>query len=498
MEEVVTRGEQVLFLLPEIALTSQIAQRMKTYFGDIAISFHSRYSQNERVELWKKVSNGAAKVIIGPRSAVFLPFKNLGLVVVDEEHESSYKQMEPAPRYHARDAAIYLAHLRGCKTLLGSATPSYESYSNAHSNRYGLVELKNRFGDLDTPEIVTADLAEESRVKTMKGPFTSQLASAIANALEHQEQIILFQNRRGFAPVLECQECHWVPKCKNCDISLTYHKFIDSMKCHYCGFTRNMPKSCEACSGVLLNLKGLGTEKIEDELGLYFPEARVMRLDLDAAKTKHGTEQIIQSFSAHEADILVGTQMVSKGLDFEKVSLVGIVNADQLLYFPDFRANERAYQLISQVSGRAGRKHKKGHVIVQSSTPYHKVIQEAIHQKYETLYKDEMAERRMHAYPPYFRLIKLVIRHKDPKVNIAAANYLRQSLYTKLGDKVAGPASPYVPRIRNLFIQELLIKLERNEPLLNAMKGFIMDCIRSTLTQNEFKRVSIFADVDPM
>lgn len=498
IEDIINQGKQVLFLLPEIALTSQIVSRVQKYFGNKAVSFHSKYSQNERVELWQKITTGEAQVIIGARSAIFLPFAQLGLIIVDEEHESSYKQHDPAPRYHARDASMMLANIWQCKTILGSATPSFESYYNAKTERYGLVNMKQRFGEIDMPILVTADIAEETRVKTMKGHFSSVLFNEINTALNNHEQVILFQNRRGYAPILECQNCHWMPKCVNCDINLTYHKYIDSLKCHYCGYTQKIPKSCHACGSHLLDLKGLGTEKVEDELNIYFPNARVARLDLEATKTKHGHEQIIRSFENYEADILVGTQMISKGLDFDKVSVVGIINADQLLFFPDFRAHERAYQMLTQVSGRAGRKNKQGKVIIQTGVPNHHVIQEVIHQRYEFLYVNETEERKSFQYPPFFRLIKIVVKHKDYKTAQDAAQQLRDLLYKRLGEHIIGPESPFVSRIRNQYIKEMLIKVDRNATYLHELKKFIREQIFLTQSTEAFKRVIIFADVDPI
>ena len=497
IEDILKEGKQVLFLLPEIALTSQIVHRIKKYFGDNAVAFHSKFSQNERVELWDKIKSGEAKIVIGARSAVFLPFQKLGLVIVDEEHETSYKQQDPAPRYHARDAAIFLSHLWKCKTILGSATPSFESYYNCKTEKYALIEMKERFNKVDLPKIITANIAEETRVKTMKENFTSVLFHEIEKALSLNEQIILFQNRRGYAPVLECQVCRWVPKCVNCDISLTYHKSIDSLKCHYCGHTQNLPKSCPACGSNILNLKGIGTEKIEDELAVLFPDARVSRLDLDSSKTKHGHEQIIQNFENHEADILVGTQMIGKGLDFEKVSVVGIINADQLIYFPDFRAHERAYQLISQVSGRAGRREKQGKVVIQTSSPNHPVINEIIQHGYENLYANEIVERKNFNYPPFTRMIKIVVKHHDYKTAAEASFVLKNNLQNKLGDNIIGPESPHVSKIRNMYIKEMLIKIDRNSTSLNEIKKFIKRGIENVLEIESFKRSIIFSDVDP-
>lgn len=498
IEEAVASGNQVLLLLPEIALTSQIVTRIQKYFGDKAISFHSKYSQNERVEIWHKIQSGDYQIVIGARSAVFLPFNKLQLVIVDEEHESSYKQQDKAPRYHARDAAMVLASIWQCKTILGSATPSFESYHHAQNNRYGLVHLNQRWGEIAMPKMLTANIAEAQRTKTMKGNFTTVLYNQIEHALAQNKQVILFQNRRGYAPVLECQQCHWTPKCQNCDIHLTYHKYNDSLKCHYCGFTLHPPKSCTACGSHALALKGIGTEKIEDELSALFPNARVARLDLDTTKSKNGHEQIIQSFENHEADILVGTQMLSKGLDFGKVILVGVVNADTLLYFPDFRANERAYQLLTQVSGRAGRKAEQGLVVIQTSQPEHHVIQEVLHQQYLQLYANELEDRKQFGYPPFYRLIKLTVKHQDYTTASEAAFFLQKALHIRLGDGIVGPESPYVSRIRNLHLKEMLIKVSRNVQSLNGIKQFIAAQIYNTLTEPAYKKVIVAIDVDPI
>lgn len=498
IEEAIANGNQVLFLLPEIALTSQIITRIQKYFGSKAISFHSKYSQNERVEIWHKIQSGEYQIVIGARSAVYLPFTKLQLVIVDEEHESSYKQHDKAPRYHARDAAMVLANIWQCKTVLGSATPSFETYHHAQNNRYGLVHLSQRWGEIAMPKMVTANLAEAQRTKTMKGHFTTTLFNQIEHALAEHKQVILFQNRRGYAPVLECQQCHWTPKCQNCDIHLTYHKYNDSLKCHYCGFTLHPPKTCTACGSHALNLKGIGTEKIEDELGALFPNARVARLDLDTTKSKNGHEQIIQSFENHEADILVGTQMLSKGLDFGKVILVGIVNADSLLFFPDFRANERAYQLLTQVSGRAGRKSEQGLVVIQTSQPDHHVIQEVLNQQYLQLYANELEDRKQYNYPPYYRLIKITVKHQDYTTTSDAAFFLQKALHNRLGDGIVGPESPYVSRIRNLHLKEMLVKISRNVQSLTGVKHFIAEQVSKTLSEPAFKRVVIAIDVDPI
>lgn len=497
IEEQLDAGKQVLFLLPEIALTSQIVQRIRKYFGDKAFSFHSRFSPNERVEIWQKVNKGEPLIIIGARSAVFLPFKNLGLIIVDEEHETSYKQQEPAPRYHARDAAIFLAFTWKAKVLLGSATPSFESYSNARNGKYGLVLMKARYGEVQMPELEVGNISEDTRTKSMHGYLTKSLYEAIDETLKSKQQIILFQNRRGYAPVMECQNCNWIPKCVNCDISLTYHKYIDSLKCHYCGYTTKVPVNCLACGSHQVTLKGFGTEKIEDEIKIQFPEARVLRLDLESTRTKHGHEQIISDFEAQQADILIGTQMLSKGLDFGNVTLVGVINADQLLYFPDFRANERAYQMLTQVSGRAGRKSKQGKVIIQTNSPMHHVIQEVLHQGYERLFANEDAERARFGYPPYTRLIRLIIKHREYGTCEKAAFELQKMLFSRLGSSVIGPESPYVGRVRNQYIKEILVKTDRNSPHLGRIKEFISACINQVVTDKTYRQSTIFADVDP-
>lgn len=497
IEEQLDKGKQVLFLLPEIALTSQIVQRIRKYFGDKAISFHSKFSQNERVEIWQKVNSGTPLVIIGARSSIFLPFKELGLIIVDEEHETSYKQQDPAPRYHARDTAIFLAYTWQAKTLLGSATPSFESYHNACLGKYGLVELKNRFGSVLLPDMIIGNISEDTRTKSMHGYLTNILYQAIEHALNANEQIILFQNRRGYAPIMECNTCNWIPRCINCDINLTYHKYNDSMKCHYCGHTTKPPSNCIACGSHHVTLKGFGTEKIEDEIKIQFPKARVLRLDLEASKSKNGHEQIIRSFEQHEADILIGTQMISKGLDFGNVSLVGVINADQLLYFPDFRAHERAYQLLTQVGGRAGRKAQQGKVIIQSNTPNHHVLQEVLAQRYQNLYANEILDREKFGYPPHTRLIKLIIKHRDYNTCEKAAFSLQKMLFKRLGTNVIGPESPYIGRARNLFIKEILVKIDKASPNLGQVKQFIFTCMLQVINDKEFKSIIIFADVDP-
>jgi primosomal protein N' (replication factor Y) len=498
IQEQMLLGKQVLFLLPEIALTSHIIKRIRKFFGEACISYHSKYNDQEKVEIWHKVKNGQYQIIIGARSSIFLPFKDLGLCIVDEEHEGSYKQHEPAPRYHARDAAMMLARLSGCKTILGSATPSLEVYYLAQQNIFGWVHLDKRFHEVDLPQIETANIAEERRIKTMvKEDISLQLHEGITAALAKNEQVILFQNRRGYAPFLSCNVCEWVPKCQNCDISLTYHKYIDSLKCHYCGYTQQLPKTCTACGSTHLTLKGVGTEKVEDELKELYPLARVARLDLDAARTKNGHEEIIRSFEERQFDILVGTQMLSKGLDFEHVSLVGVINADGLLSFPDFRAHERAMQLLIQVGGRAGRKHSKGRVIIQTSMPNHFVLQALLQNQYMALLEREMGERENFAYPPFYRLIKLVLKSKDYKVVEQAALRLKYLLTGKVDGSLIGPESPYVSKIRNFYIKEILIKISRKSPSLEQSKLHIKQAISELATEKVFRSVIVYADVDP-
>ncbi len=498
IQEQLALGKQVLFLLPEIALTSQIIKRIRKFFGEACISYHSKYNDQERVEIWQGVKEGKYQVVIGARSSIFLPFKDLGLVIVDEEHEGSYKQHDPAPRYHARDASLVLASLHGCKTILGSATPSLEVYYQTLQGKYGKVLLAARFHDIEMPLIETANIAEERRVKSMVSEDVSkQLYEAISAALSRNEQVILFQNRRGYAPFLSCNTCEWTPKCLNCDISLTYHKYIDSLKCHYCGFTQQQPVNCHACGSKQLSLKGVGTEKVEDELNLLFPMARVARLDLDAAKTKHGHEEIIRSFEEKQFEILVGTQMLSKGLDFEHVSLVGVINADALLSFPDFRAHERALQLLLQVSGRAGRKHSRGKVVIQTSMPNHFVLQALQQHKYEALLERDLEERQKFAYPPFYRLIKLVLKHRDYKIVEQAALRLKYLLNGEINAQILGPESPHVSRIRNFYIKEILIKINRNNSDLEAVKKSIRQKMNALGEEKVFRSVIVYADVDP-
>ncbi|MCG9881679.1 MAG: primosomal protein N' [Bacteroidia bacterium] len=498
IQEQLELGKQVLFLLPEIALTSQIIKRIRRFFGEACVSYHSKYNDQERVEIWQRVKEGKYKVVIGARSSIFLPFKDLGLCIVDEEHEGSYKQQDPAPRYHARDAALMLAHINGCKVLLGSATPSMEVYYQTLIGKYAKVTLDARFHEVEMPQIETANISEERRVKSMVSEdIGKQLFDAITEALNNNEQVILFQNRRGFAPFLSCNTCEWTPRCKNCDISLTYHKFIDSLKCHYCGYTQQQPSSCHACGSKQLTLKGVGTEKVEDELKNLFPLARVARLDLDAAKTKHGHEEIIKSFEEKQFEILVGTQMLSKGLDFEHVSLVGVINADSLLGFPDFRAHEKALQLLIQVSGRAGRKHKRGRVVIQTTMPNHFVLQVLQQNKYQALLDRDLEERQKFAYPPFYRLIKIVLKHRDYKTVDQASLKLKYLLNGEINAMILGPESPHVSRIRNFYIKEILLKINRTAADLDGIKRLVRTKINMLSEEKVFRSVVVYADVDP-
>ena len=498
IQKVLAEGKQVLYLVPEIALTTQLTSRLKRVFGKRLGVYHSKFSDAERVEIWNNVLNDKSyEVIIGVRSSIFLPFRQLGLVIVDEEHESSYKQYDPAPRYHARNAAIVLASMHGAKTLLGTATPSIESYFNAETGKYGLVELHQRHEEMQLPEIVVVDTKEAYHKKRMEGHFSDVLLEKIAKALGNNEQIILFQNRRGYAPYIECKGCAYVPKCKNCDVSLTVHKVFNTLTCHYCGYTEPIPTICPVCKTPNLNTKGFGTEKIEDEIRQIFPDARVSRMDLDTTRSKKSYEKLITDFENHKVDILIGTQMVTKGLDFEHVSLVGILNADNMLNFPDFRAHERAYQLMAQVSGRAGRKNKRGLVVLQTAQPEHTVIGQVIRNDYAAMYKLQTEERKQFKYPPYFRMIQVTLRHKDVHVLQQAAFTLAGQLRAIFGSRVLGPIDPVVSRIQNLFIKQIILKIE-NEASPAKAKEMLQHASDELLTQSRFKAVRIGLDVDPV
>jgi primosomal protein N' (replication factor Y) len=497
IKEVLDKGEQVLYLLPEIALTTQLIQRLKQYFGEQISVFHSKYSLPERVEVWRNLLHNKKKtqIILGARSSLFLPFKKLGLIIVDEEHETSFKQFEPAPRYHARDASVVLANMHKAKVLLGSATPSLESFYNAQKGKYGLVTLNRRFGDILLPEIELVNIKEEYRKKKMKGHFSERMILLIQEALNNKEQIIIFQNRRGFAPVVTCNTCGISPQCPNCDVSLTYHKFRSELRCHYCNYNRSMPKNCGACGGVSLSTKGFGTEQIELEMQELFQDTKIARMDLDTTRGKYGYHKIISAFQSQEVDILVGTQMLSKGLDFANVSLVGILNADNMLNFPDFRAHERSFQLMVQVSGRAGRAKKRGKVAIQTYNPFHQILQQVTINDYETMYKEQLEERYQYKYPPLLRTIKITLKHRNfNKVN-KGSEWLATSLRNQFRDNVLGPTSPVVARVRNQYIKHLLIKLPVNVSLKQS-KTILKKIRISFQSVAEFRPIRFIFDVD--
>ncbi len=504
IRDAIDQGKQVLFMLPEIALTTQIISRLRKYFGDRVGVYHSRFNVHERVEIWNAVlakSNAgqtAGKqydIILGARSALFLPFSNLGLVVVDEEHDPSFKQMDPAPRYNGRDAAIYLARLHGAKTLLGSATPSVESYFNAISGKYGMAGLFERYGNMEMPQIQVVDVKESLRQGLMKGHFSSVLLAQVEKGLAHGEQAILFQNRRGFSLRLECDLCHWMPSCKNCDVTLVYHKKINQLRCHYCGYVSGVPDKCPECNGINIKMKGFGTEKVEEELGLIFPKARIARMDLDTTRSKHSLQQIIGDFEARKTDILVGTQMVTKGLDFDNVSMVCILNADNMLSYPDFRSAERSFQLMAQVSGRSGRKYKQGRVIIQTNNPAHPVIGDVVRNDYLAMFKKQLADRLKYKYPPYTRLVLLKLKHKDPDLLNKAAEELARSLRKVFAKRILGPEFPMVSRIMNYYIKHIMFKIEREASAI-AMKAKMMEEVEK-FRQGPFRAVRVFMDVDP-
>lgn len=498
IKKTLAEGKQVLFLVPEIALTTQLTSRLKRVFGDRLGVYHSKFSDAERVEIWNNVLNDKSyDIVIGVRSSVFLPFRKLGLIIVDEEHESSYKQYDPAPRYHARNAAVVLASMHGAKTLMGTATPSVESYYNAITGKYGLVELTKRHNDMELPSFLVVDTKEAYHKKRMEGHFSDELLARMSKSLENREQIILFQNRRGYAPYLECKQCANVPKCRNCDVSLTVHKVFNTLTCHYCGYTEPIPSVCPACKTPGLSTKGFGTEKIEDEIKQIFPDARVARMDLDTTRSKKAYERIITDFEQHKIDILIGTQMVTKGLDFERVSIVGILNADNMLNFPDYRAHERAYQLMTQVSGRAGRKHKQGLVVLQTSSPEHPVIHQVLKSDYATLFRTQYDERKLFKYPPFYRIIEIDIRHRDIQVCKQAAFEFGNQLRVVFGARTLGPVEPPVGRIQNMFIRQIILKIE-NEASPAKAKEIIGTISDTLLSDSRFKAVRLSVDVDPM
>lgn len=499
IKQALDNHKQVLYLLPEIALTVQIMERLHKVFGDRLGIYHSKYSDAERVEIWQKqMSAHPYDVILGARSAVFLPFQNLGLVIIDEEHETSFKQQDPAPRYHARSAAIVLAGMYpDCKVLLGTATPSMESYYNAQEGKYGLVELKTRYKDIQLPEIQVVDVKDLRHRKMMTGAYSPQLLAAIREALSHGEQAILFQNRRGFAPMVECKVCGWVPKCKNCDVSLTLHKNINLLTCHYCGYTYPVPVECPNCGSTELMGRGLGTERIEDQLMDIFPEARIARMDLDTTRTRNAYERLIDDFSSGKTNLLIGTQMISKGLDFDKVSVVGILNADSMLNYPDFRAYEHAFMMMAQVSGRAGRKGKRGKVILQTKSPTLPVISQVVHNDYAGFYQDLLEERRAFHYPPFYHLVYVFLKHKHEQVCHQASMELGQTLRSWFGDRVLGPDKPAVAKVKTMNIRKIVIKLE-NGIDQKKVREYLRYAQEQMSKDPRYGALQIYYDVDPM
>ena len=502
IQEAIEQKKQVLYLLPEIALTTQIVQRLQLIFGEKIGVYHSRFNENERVEVWNAVNKFNPghyedfQIILGARSSMFLPFQDLGLVIIDEEHESTFKQYDPAPRYQARDAAIYLAKMQNANVLLGSATPAVESYFHAQEGKYHYVNLNKRFGDIQLPEILIADIAKATKRKQMKSHFSPELYEMMQETLEEKKQIILFQNRRGYSPIMTCETCGHSPQCINCDISLTYHKFKKQLNCHYCGYHIPLPSTCPACGDTNLRVKGFGTEKIEEELAIYLPEAKIQRMDLDTTRAKQAYHQIITSFQEGEVDILVGTQMVTKGLDFANVGLVGVLNADNLLHFPDFRSFERAYQLMSQVAGRAGRKGKRGKVLIQTYNPEHQIIRQLIDHDYEGMYRNEMVDRRNFRYPPFYRMITLTLRHRDKAKVGRAAHYLADQMKHTFANRVLGPEAPMIERVRTYYQQQIILKLEKGISLKKS-KSMLRDILNDFQATDEYKSIRLGIDVDP-
>lgn len=498
IEQYMAQGKQVLYLLPEIALTAQIIQRLQKHFGDSVAVYHSRFNQQERAEIWRELQcdTDRFKLILGARSAMWLPFTRLGLVVVDEEHDSSYKQFNPSPRYHARDTAIVLARLHKAKVLLGSATPSLESYANAQNGKYGYVELLTRFGGIKMPEILVADLKKEAKDRTLKSHFSSFLLSEMETVLKEKQQIILFQNRRGYSTLWDCDSCGWTPDCEQCDVSLTYHKHIHMLVCHYCGNRYKPPTECPRCSSTKLSMHGFGTEKIEDVLPDFLPDVRIGRLDHDTTRSKNAHHEIISRFESGEIDVLVGTQMVTKGLDFDHVGLVGVMNADQMLNFPDFRSFERSFQLLMQVAGRAGRKGKRGKVIIQTWQPYHWIVQKVIENDFEGMARQELSDRRQFKYPPYYRMVTFVLRHRDRNILDARCERFSNMMKLQFSDAVLGPEYLPVPRVRNRYQKQLILKLDKKYAFRAArerIRGVIDDFYRDKLNRS----VQIAVDVDP-
>ncbi|MBK0381821.1 primosomal protein N' [Pedobacter sp. SD-b] len=497
IEEYLALDKQVLYLLPEIALTGQMIDRLKVYFGDKIIVYHSKFNDNERAEVWQKVLKKEVNIVLGARSAVFLPFVDLGFIIVDEEHEASFKQFEPSPRYNARDLAIVLGNLMQSKVLLGSATPSLETYFNALAGKYGLVKLSGRFGGVKLPEIEVVNITEERSRKLIKENFTSVLLERLKQTLENKEQAILFQNRRGYVPVLICQTCGNTPKCINCDVSLTYHKASNKLHCHYCGYKEDNITECPACASRHISYKGLGTEKIEDDLRVILPDVKVARMDYDTTRNKNAHQIILNDFEEKKIDVLVGTQMVAKGLDFDNITLIGIINADSIIQFPDFRAYERSFQLLSQVAGRAGRRTKQGKVIIQTYDIKHRVIQQVVNNDYEGMYREELIERRQFKYPPFYKMIQINIKHKDLGRLLTISDDFAKNLKSHLGEMVLGPHSPLVGRVRNYYIQTITVKIDHKHQSITKIKNLLKQQVRDFLAHKNNKAAYVIMDVDP-
>lgn len=498
IKDVLANGDQVLYLLPEIAITTQIVNRLRKIFGDKVGVYHSKFSDNERVEVWRGITEGKFSFVVGVRSSVFLPFDNLGLIIIDEEHENSYKQFDPAPRYNARDSALMLAQMHGSKVLMGSATPSVESYYHVKQGKYGLVELFKRFGSAQLPDILLADLRKERKQKTIQGEFTTALMDNISESLQNKEQVIIFQNRRGYAPYISCEDCAWIPKCNNCAVSLTYHMFKNELRCHYCGHYIKQPSTCPACGSSRLKTMGYGTEKLEEDLKLRLPEQKVKRMDLDTTRKKYSYQNLIEEFEKGEIDVLVGTQMVSKGLDFDRVSLVGILDADRMIHFPDFRSHERTFQLITQVSGRAGRREKTGRVIIQTANTDQHLLNKIILNDFKGFFHQEIQERKQFHYPPFYRLIRITLKHAEQDISKKASHDLVNMLKTALGQhRVLGPEEPLIGKVRNLYLMQVMIKLERKQIHLQKVKSILQEQGLALNQQKAYKKLIIVYDVDP-
>ncbi len=496
IRDVIAQGRQVLYLVPEISLTTQLIRRLETMIGKVGV-YHSKYNPAERVETWMKVLQQEYNIVIGARSAMFLPFPNLGLIIVDEEHDGSYKQNDPAPRYQARDSVIYLANLIKGKVLLGSATPSMESWANAQAGRFGLVELTKRHGEMSLPQLCFINMTEARKNKQVTGMLSDAMQVAIGNTLKKEKQAIIFQNRRGYAPYISCKDCAWIPQCQHCDVSLTFHKFSEQLKCHYCGYTMLMPRECPSCHSTVLEMKGAGTERVEDDIQAIFPQARLLRLDYDTAKSKNAHEKIIEQFEQGEADILIGTQMVTKGLDFKNVQMVGVLNADALLHYPDFRAMERAYQLLSQVSGRAGRSEEIGKVFIQISNPEHPITQRLKDQSIAPYYTKELSERMKFHYPPFVRMIHISVRDADERVAADAASFIFKQLQPRIAGECLGPSVPSLSRLQGKYIRDIIVKTDRNANLVAVAKRAIEDVRQLMYQYAVYKKVRLVIDVDP-